>query len=34
MIVNVIIFDYQCNKLRFAVLNNIAQMKFLSFLKI
>ena len=28
MIVNNVTFDYQCNKLCFAVLNNIAQLKF------
>ena len=39
MIVNDVTFDQQCNKLSFAVLNNIAQLKFefqkkLNFLKI
>ena len=40
MIVNDVTFDQQCNKLCFAVLNNIAQLKFefkkkkLNFLKI
>ena len=32
MIVKDVTFDYQCNKLYFAVLNNIAQLKF-EFLK-